>query len=114
MIKNTLINAYLILSDGYGSSVRKAFLIMQIGSVCFYEAKNSSFLFGKSEYFWKYMSAYDFYGPFTSLMAASQHFDHTMRTPANVAPLDKVPQGTIVVQPVNNVILVDFKNKRRL
>lgn len=92
-----------------------AYLIAQIGSVCFYESKSHKFLFGKPSYYWKYMSSNDFFGPFNSLMEACQHFDHTMRTPASAPMTNIVPIGSVQAEPkLNNLIKIDFKSKKRI
>ena len=97
------------------SNVIYAQLILQVGAVCFYEAKPSTLLFGKPSYFWKYSQDMEFRGPFNSLLECGQHFDHSMRAPPSMPPSNVAQPGTVEAQPLpKNVINVDFITKRRL
>jgi hypothetical protein len=90
-------------------------LVLQIGSVVFYETKSQNFLFGKPSYYWKYMSSSDYFGPFNSLMEAGQHFDRTIRTPPSIPATNMVPKGVVQASPPPaNVINVDFRTKKRI
>lgn len=72
-------------------------LLFSMGSVMVYELKPQ--LFGKTTYFWKYRDGIHVFGPFTSIMEATQNWESTMIKP-NPAP--------------SNVIHVDFKKKKRI
>lgn len=104
----------MTLSEVSVNKIVYAQLILQIGSVCFYECKSNTFLFGRPVYYWKFMSSSDYFGPFNTLLEAGSSVDHHVRGPTQtIATLDVQPTLS-VQQDTKNVIRVDFKAKKRI
>lgn len=82
------------------SEVNKAEFLFSIGNIMIYEMKSKGlFSSDRPTYFWKLKDNPDINGPFTSIFEATRHWEWTTMNPPAIP---------------NNVIRVDFKNKRRI
>lgn len=89
----------------------QATLVLNVGSLCFYECSAVTFLFGKPTYYWKFKSAKEFFGPFVTLEAAGNDVNRYMTIPPQFSTPTPPPMPEA---PVSNVVHIDFKSKRRL
>lgn len=93
-------------------------LILSVGSLQFMEAEGL-YLIGKSAFYWKFANSSTYYGPFNTLMECGMDVDMLMQggMPTLAAPPQITGAVTDTLTPaevVDNVINVDFKNKRRV
>lgn len=104
------------------SNILYAEAVLQVGSLVFMEAKSTTFLFGRSIYYWKFKDSSLYYGPFNSLSEAGLSVDEMLRDPKGAyptgtvetpSPAPVVSDGSVKEIP-NNLIKIDFRSKKRI
>jgi hypothetical protein len=82
----------------------EANFLYSFGPVLVYERYPNPFMpFQKIKYYWKYQDGQSIYGPFENMAVCAKHYETCLLT-----------SGRVNEQIKDNLIIVDFKHKRRL